>query len=182
MKNYRKIYETYHQVKLDSDIDVHHIDGNRNNNNIDNLIAVSREEHIKIHLAQGDYWSANLLSKGKVDVSGERNPMHGTEPWNKGKTGFIPWNLGISGYKNKYPPNVKRKVTEKGRKARSQSMKKVWDKRKEDGVDINRSVGTGCKGYKWYNNGEIEICINDVPPEHFIPGRIKGIPRGEKRK
>jgi len=75
--NYRKLYEKHHDVKLPSDWDVHHIDGDRSNNNIDNLIALSREDHIKVHLEQGDYGAANLLSRGQVDISGERNPMWG---------------------------------------------------------------------------------------------------------
>lgn len=181
MTNYRRIYEKYHDVILSSDIDIHHIDGNRKNNDIDNLLAVTREEHIKIHLEQGDHGAANLLSKGKVDVSGERNPMYGTEPWNKGKTGLIPWNKGVTGYKNKYPKNVKRKVTNKTKKARSEIMKRVWAERKENGIKINRSNIPGCKGYKWFNNGIDEICINTEPPGDYIKGRLKGIPRGHKR-
>ena len=46
---YRKKYETYHNTKLSKDYDVHHIDWNHNNNNIDNLIAIPRTVHKIIH-------------------------------------------------------------------------------------------------------------------------------------
>lgn len=54
--NYRKIWESYHG-KIPTDIfgrtfDIHHIDGNRKNNKIENLMCLSLEDHYKIHLKQ----------------------------------------------------------------------------------------------------------------------------------
>ena len=54
--NYRKIWVT-HYGKIPKDeqgrtFDIHHIDGNRKNNDINNLICVSMEDHYKIHLEQ----------------------------------------------------------------------------------------------------------------------------------
>lgn len=54
--NYRKIWEN-HNGKIPFDergvtYDIHHLDGNRKNNNIDNLVCVSVEDHYKIHLKQ----------------------------------------------------------------------------------------------------------------------------------
>lgn len=43
--------------------DIHHIDGNHLNNNIDNLQAVSIQEHYDIHMSQGDYGAASLIKK-----------------------------------------------------------------------------------------------------------------------
>ena len=130
-KNYRKIYEQYHNVKLKPGIDVHHIDGDRNNNSIENLKAVTREEHIKIHIKQGQYHAANLLSKGRVDVSGKRNPMYGIEPWNKGKKVGYTWNKGVTGYKNNYPKNRKSpKFDEERLNKHKKRMKLWWNERK----------------------------------------------------
>lgn len=54
--NYRKIWEnTYGPIPKDPKgrtFDIHHIDGNRNNNNIENLVCLSIEDHYKIHLRQ----------------------------------------------------------------------------------------------------------------------------------
>lgn len=54
--NYRKIWESVNgPIPKDErgvTYDIHHIDGNRKNNNIINLICVSVEEHYQIHLKQ----------------------------------------------------------------------------------------------------------------------------------
>ncbi len=54
--NYRKLWEdTYGPIPKDSQgrtYDIHHIDGNRRNNHIENLICLSIEDHYKIHLQQ----------------------------------------------------------------------------------------------------------------------------------
>ena len=54
--NYRKLWEQTHgPIPKDSNgrtYDIHHIDGNRKNNSIENLIGLSVEDHYKIHLKQ----------------------------------------------------------------------------------------------------------------------------------
>lgn len=64
---YRRIYEN-HTGPIPKDetgrtYDVHHLDGNRQNNSLDNLIALSIQEHYDIHYQQGDYSSCWLLGK-----------------------------------------------------------------------------------------------------------------------
>ena len=46
--NYRKLYEN-NNGKIPKDWEVHHIDFNHNNNNIENLIAVPKMVHVVIH-------------------------------------------------------------------------------------------------------------------------------------
>lgn len=71
--NYRKIWESHHgKIPFDSEgrvYDIHHIDGDRNNNEITNLICLSLEDHYKLHLQQymneckiKDLASARILS------------------------------------------------------------------------------------------------------------------------
>jgi endogenous inhibitor of DNA gyrase (YacG/DUF329 family) len=52
--------------------EIHHIDGNRNNNSLDNLICVSIEEHFKIHKYQKDYQAAwriaNRMKLSKEEI------------------------------------------------------------------------------------------------------------------
>jgi len=71
--NYRKIWESHHgKIPFDSEgrvYDIHHIDGDRNNNEIINLICLSLEDHYKLHLQQyidggkiKDLASARILS------------------------------------------------------------------------------------------------------------------------
>lgn len=72
---YRKIYEQ-HMGPISKDADgrsyhIHHLDGDRSNNKIENLKAVSLREHYQIHLDQGDYAAcirlAKLLAVGKEE-------------------------------------------------------------------------------------------------------------------
>lgn len=64
---YRKIYEDhYGEIPKDKNgrtFEIHHIDGNRNNNTKENLIAVSIEEHYDIHYKQGDYGACVMIAK-----------------------------------------------------------------------------------------------------------------------
>lgn len=70
--SYRKIW-----MKHNGDIpkdekgrmyEIHHIDGNRANNQLENLQCVSIEEHLRIHLLQGDYHAAKMIS-GRLGYS-----------------------------------------------------------------------------------------------------------------
>lgn len=66
-KIHRKIYEDYYNLRLSSDIEIHHIDGNHSNNDISNLKPVTIQEHYNIHYAQGD-WAACLLMSHRMNV------------------------------------------------------------------------------------------------------------------
>ena len=63
--NYRQIWKN-HYGKIPKDengisYQIHHIDGNRFNNNIENLMCVSIMEHYEIHLKQGDFAAAHVI-------------------------------------------------------------------------------------------------------------------------
>lgn len=72
--NYRKIYENHvGPIPKDRDgrtFDIHHIDGNRSNNSIDNLIALSIQDHYNTHYSQGD-WMASWKLGIKMKMSPE---------------------------------------------------------------------------------------------------------------
>ena len=59
--HYRKIYEDYHKCSLLPEIEIHHIDGNRNNNDPSNLLAVTIEEHLDIHYKQKDWGAVQAI-------------------------------------------------------------------------------------------------------------------------
>ena len=63
--NYRKLWEqNYGPIPKDETgrtYDIHHIDGNRKNNSLDNLICLSIEDHYKIHL-NGDIFCLLFVS------------------------------------------------------------------------------------------------------------------------
>lgn len=65
-ENYRKIWINYYgSIPIDENgrsYDIHHIDGNKNNNDITNLLAVSIKDHFEIHYKQGDYEACKAIS------------------------------------------------------------------------------------------------------------------------
>jgi hypothetical protein len=73
-KNYRKIYKEYYgsipKDELGKSYDIHHIDGNHNNNDPSNLKAVTIQEHYNIHYSQGD-WYACAMIKMRMELSSE---------------------------------------------------------------------------------------------------------------
>lgn len=108
MANYRKIYEE-HYGAIPKNWDVHHKDGNKHNNHWNNLEALSRKDHYKKHLKQGDLGAAQAIAMrmkispsefskicreaalkrvadGRHNFVGDKNPMRkmvkeGTHPW-----------------------------------------------------------------------------------------------------
>jgi hypothetical protein len=73
IKNYRKIWEQ-HYGPIPKGNHIHHIDGNRDNNDISNLMCVTPREHYDIHFSQGDIAAAVLLSE-KLNMSDEEKDI-----------------------------------------------------------------------------------------------------------
>ena len=47
--DYRKYYENYYGVKIPKGYEIHHIDLNHENNDINNLVSLPRKLHRKLH-------------------------------------------------------------------------------------------------------------------------------------
>ena len=78
MKDYRKVWVEHNgPIPLDNSgrsYEVHHKDGNRNNNSIDNLVCVSIREHYDIHYDQGD-WAACRLIAERMEIGAEEKKL-----------------------------------------------------------------------------------------------------------
>jgi hypothetical protein len=76
--NHRNIYkEHFGEIPKDKDgnpMDIHHIDGNHNNNEISNLKLVTIKEHYDIHHAQGDWGACNLIGS-RLNLSAEERSL-----------------------------------------------------------------------------------------------------------
>jgi hypothetical protein len=99
--DYRKLWKEYHGIDIPKDeqgrsYEIHHVDGNRSNNSIENLVCVSIEEHKRIHLEQGDIGSANLIAD-RFDKVYERGWQHSKETKRKmseAHKGINTWSKG----------------------------------------------------------------------------------------
>ena len=104
--NYRKIWEeTYGPIPKDLDgrpYEIHHIDGNHNNNEISNLKCLSIKEHYNIHYANNDFGACVMIAK-RIGLPKDyvSNIQKGTKRPGIGgvKKGTIPWNKNLTGYK-----------------------------------------------------------------------------------
>lgn len=65
---HRLIYEDYHKIKIPNNYDIHHIDEDKTNNDINNLVLMTHEEHT-LHHKKRDEW--RVIKKG-VDSNGEQ--------------------------------------------------------------------------------------------------------------
>lgn len=67
VKSYRaKWIKHFGPISVDENghpYEIHHIDGNRKNNDLSNMMCVSISEHYKIHLEQGDLAAAALIAR-----------------------------------------------------------------------------------------------------------------------
>ena len=110
-KNHRWVWVKYNgEIPYDENgqtYEIHHVDGNRENNDISNLMCVSKREHSKIHFDKGEFaaayailkrtkgitkdftgWKHTDKTKKKISesTSGSKNPMYGrTREDRKGK-------------------------------------------------------------------------------------------------
>lgn len=66
-QNYRKIWEEFHgPIPKDSNgrsYEIHHVNGDHNDDRLENLKLVTIEEHYNIHFLQGDYAACHLIAK-----------------------------------------------------------------------------------------------------------------------
>ena len=130
MANYRKIWiENNGPIPRDEygfSYEIHHKDGNRSNNTIQNLLCVSIQEHLDIHLSQGDWGAASFIAKRiglgptySSDIQkGKKRPGIGGVP-----KGTIPWNKG-----GRHSEHTKQKLRDT-RKGKRYTAVKITDHR-----------------------------------------------------
>lgn len=92
MTIYRQIYE-HHFGPIPKGYHIHHKDGNKANNDINNLQCVTAQEHYDIHKSQGDYgacWA--MVVTGHISISPEERSLLVRQQQNElVKQGKHPW-------------------------------------------------------------------------------------------
>lgn len=55
MKNYRKLFEQSYNIKIPDDMEIHHIDLDHNNNELENLMIIPKELHNEYHKVLSEF-------------------------------------------------------------------------------------------------------------------------------
>ena len=122
-RKYRKIYESQHNCCLLPGIHIHHIDGDRSNNDPSNLKAVTIQEHYDIHFSQGDYYAAFQLGRllkdtpeSWLEAAKQNGKKIGKKMWAEG--------IGLRKWIEENPELVTKMAQENGKKG-SETCKKL---------------------------------------------------------
>lgn len=74
MKDYKRVYANYYCIKWDSaEFEIHHIDRNRENNDVHNLVLLPKKLHKEYHrivsIIQNDFFNgADILNVTSFDI------------------------------------------------------------------------------------------------------------------
>lgn len=176
-RDYRKIYEEhYGEIPKDSlgrSYDIHHIDGDYTNNDISNLIAVSIEEHYKIHRDQKDWGAAWSVAKRLNTTPEEKSEITRQMNLSRSKNGTH-WSQVASknGTHHFQDPEHQRKMNKICLERGTHSSQQLWicEKCGKSGkhlVNYNRYHGENCgvnsisKNRIWVNNGSVSKMIDE---------------------
>jgi hypothetical protein len=172
MKNYRKLYEQYHGIKIPKGFHIHHIDGNHDNNNIENLKMLSADDHAKKHgflnnfiMAQSTACERAIHSLRKPEI---REKMSASVKNSKKHKEFIDkrsknseWYINVS---------------EACRKTAKNRVNPPWNKGKT-GLQITseetkKLLSQQRTGRKWFNDGEKSYFIHpEIAKSEYKLGR-----------
>jgi hypothetical protein len=183
-REYRKIYtQHYGEIPKDSQgrsYDIHHIDGDYTNNDISNLVALSIEEHYKLHKEQEDWGAAWSVAKRLKISQQEKSETTRNMNLARAKAGTH-WSQVTS--KNGTHPfqslEFQRKMMDKQLSNGTHSAHQSWTCEKcgktgKHMVNYRRYHGDNCGtmsvswGRVWVNNGSVSKMISKDELEQLI--------------
>lgn len=208
MVDYRRLWRKhYGPIPVDEEgrrYELHHIDGNRNNNTIENLMCVSAEEHLKIHELQGDHAACLMLAdrlklspelKSKyASASNAKRLLEGTHPFQDPKLRARTIRDNEKRVKNGTHPFLRHNrdpawqeqanTTYAQRHNRSKLVKQTWEDYKAKGLSGRTLKGSAMgasktKNTKWYHQLDgRQLRTQPMDPrveqEGWIEGRFNG--------
>ena len=137
---------------------IHHLDHNKINNSLSNLVYLTRSEHAKIH-------GENMSEETKLKIGKASKGRRRSEEWKKklsaARKGIILINNGVISKMVKCNEDIPEGFV-RGR------LKKMSDEHK-------RKIGEANKDRIWINNGVISKMLkcNEAIPEGFVRGMLK---------
>ena len=163
-ENYRKIYEQ-HYGPITKGYEIHHLDGNRKNNSIENLVCVSIQEHYEIHKKLGDWGACRKILKRMSLSEEEKSKLsseHSKKYWS---------NLSDEKYKN-ICKNISKGLSGKpktGKAAKGHIKSEEWRRKISES---NKNSNIDRSGKFWWNNGIINTRNKISPGPEWIKGKL----------
>jgi len=124
---HRYVWQQAHQATIDDGDEIHHLDFNRENNEIKNLELLSKAEHKSIHMTGfvHSQYSRNKMSKSRI---GNKNALGNrfslSDEANRKKSESLKGNKNALGKIQSSETCLKK----------SQAMKRYWEKRTQDNL------------------------------------------------
>lgn len=146
---------------------IHHLDHNKMNNSLSNLLYLTQSGHMKIHNESISPETKKKLSeslKGRTFSEETKKKMSDAKKGEKSA-----W------YGKHHSEEIKEKISNshKGKHHTEESKRKISESRRgKFGGEKHPMYG---KRYKWVNNGFVnkQIPLDDEIPEGFVRGRLK---------
>lgn len=120
---HRIIFEEYHKLTILPKVHVHHKDGNKLNNSIDNLELLSARDHLRMHkCGENNSFYGKKRPEHSKKMKGENNPFYGKT--HSEKTRRI---IAESNSRRGMPKEVRNKISKtlKGRKPWNAGKSKI---------------------------------------------------------
>lgn len=142
--------------------DVHHLDENKMNNSLSNLVYLTHSEHSKIH-SKGKFKGKTLSEEHKQKLSeakkGAKNPNYGKQFSDEHKNKL---SAALKGRQFSEETKLKISAAQKGKQLSEEHKQKISEALKG-------------KRFKWINNGikQRRIPFDEEIPEGFKRGMLK---------
>ena len=134
--DYRKIWEGVNgKIPKDDNgmsYEVHHLDGDRNNNDISNLICVSIKEHYDIHFNQQDYYACASIKK-RMELTVEERKILSEKIAEANRSRPNPFN----------DPEIQKKIQEKKKLNYKKENHQFYGKKRPEHSEYMKSIGWG---------------------------------------
>ena len=153
------VWETFMETGVPDGCCIHHVDRDRSNNDISNLVCMEKKEHHRWHFSH--------------PTDETRRKMRNKIPWNKGKTGV---------YTEEQLDNISKgsigNTNAKGSKRSEESRKRMSGKPCSE--ETRRKIGEGNKGHIAWNRGI--PCSNEAKRKNSEAHKGKELLEEHKRK
>jgi len=173
--HYRRIYEQYYgSIPRDENnrpFDIHHKDGDRTNDDISNLEALSLPDHYDRHWTQGDIGAALAIAQRMKKTHNELSYLARQHALKRVKEGTNPFQRRPDGT-SMASDQVVKGINPFQRRSDGSSLSSDRVAKGNHPFLDKKATGNRSRGRKWWNNGSINKFTKECPGDNFIRGKL----------